>query len=683
MENNLNPTNIDAKEQMGCQGSKETYAVVKSPTGSDLSTKKKDGKSSSQDGTEVVNEPHRNGAVYNMMRGVQDTGLSTTNFWSNVNTLCERDPLVSTFVDRETKSTPLHIACSLIDYDDGVEDDTSKRSVVSVIRNLVSRFPDAVSLRDSSGFIPLHYVIAGPRTPSSGTNPAARWKMRSEALTLLIAADYDLSADYFSSNDTVFDDETGGCTPVYHALQALPDDFESPSQTVRYLSTILECNPRVVCLGNAADDDKPLSLLYRRFTRQFDLSEKFFPGDNSRPEVVQHRRRYKMAAGNTWKIIEKMLRPENTEDPWRIVHRAIQVETPPDLLRYIVETNSEELTQVDDHGNIPLHYAAKSKPPESTFPSFYTKYVIDELLYKFPEGASIPDGEGNFPLTLAVSSGKQWIGGGVKSLYDAYPDALKQINLEEHESLKRALELDQLTPEESQNDGSAGNAGVVPDEHHDAIMMIQQEHADVSEVVFAMWAHEEDAGVQMLGCIALARLAEASSDDNGLLRISLAAVAAIVNAMKAHPNEAVVQDKACLALKLLSSADGKREVSFVASGAVAAVVGAMQAHVGDPSVQIEACGALAGIVSYGGGDRATIVASVSGLTALLNALAAHPKVENVQLQGLRALQYITDHPEANLPELPRSQTEPLLLAAKESFPVSCSESADVLLSRLT
>jgi hypothetical protein len=91
--------------------------------------------------------------------------------------------------------------------------------------------------------------------------------------------------------------------------------------------------------------------------------------------------------------------------------------------------------------DLPLHYAAKSRPgsedTSASFPAFYSKYVIDELLYKYPKAASIQDSDGYFPLTLAVKSGKQWIGGGIKNMYDAYPDALDQINLNEHATLKR------------------------------------------------------------------------------------------------------------------------------------------------------------------------------------------------------------------------------------------------------
>lgn len=607
---------------------------------------------------------------------------NTAGVWPQIIQMCDRDPLCVSYRDPMTNSTPLHIACSMVDYDDQAKDETSLYSVASGIRALIKGAPEFLSSRDSMGNIPLHYVL-DPAVPP-GSNSQRRFHIRAAVLRFLVSADYDAAFDYLSRNDVKYmaDDDLGICNPLYYALYSIPDDFQSPAPTVGYISVVNEANQHMVSVSNMSDGDKPLALLYRRFTRQFDLSEKFFAGDNSRPEVVEHRRKYKIAASNTWKIIELLLRPESGEE-YRIVHRAIQVDCPPDLLRYIVETNAEELTKVDEAGNLPLHYAAKSKPharsTRESFPAFHTKYVVDELLYKFPEGAAIPDSEGRFPLTLAVDTGKQWVRGGVKSIYDAYPEALKQINMDSHPSLQKALSY---VEEDTATAIDDAKNGVVKDELHDAIMLVQKPTVDVSEVVSAMWAHEEDPGVQMMGCIAISRLA-AKASDMGVRKIALSAVAAVVNAMKAHPNEPAVQEKACNSLKLMATADGKREVSFVASGAIAAIVGAMQAHVGDPVVQQEACGALADIVFVGGADRATIVASVSGFTAIVNALAAHPGVKMVQKEGCRALQAITEYPYANLPELPRSQTEPLLQNAKEQFPADCAESADILMSRLS
>mmetsp|Transcript_22502 Transcript_22502/g.63769 ORF Transcript_22502/g.63769 Transcript_22502/m.63769 type:complete len:833 (-) Transcript_22502:38-2536(-) len=702
----------------------------------------------------------------------------------------QQEPSAASFCNPTTQSTPLHLACRLLDSE--VADQSTANAANSIestlfqiIRTLIAVDREALSRVDAGGHLPLHYAISpsthfgysdGSKNASSSSGRPSNeekkeeagpgnasldeqklqylfsWKQRAAVVRHLIDSDYATAQDYLSRSNVVYEssDASGPCTPLYRTLQVLPDDMDPHGPTVDYVHVVHHAYPYHAGMGNMSDGDKPLGLLYRRFTRQFDISEKFFAGDNSRPMVVEHRRKYKTAAGNTWKCIELLLTGPATNglaaasndggmmddgqslqqqhDPQSgIVHRAAQVETPPDLLRYIVETNAQDLTRVDGTGSLPLHYAAKnmigvktsSTSPRSgmqsprsnngdtanlraSFPPFYTKYVIDELLYKFPEAASMPDGNGQFPLSLAVEVGKPWIGGGIKSLYDAYPEALQQLDLQSHPTLRTALSMQDGNEEEMEGialetpkslaeaDAANDNAsdvpnGIVKDEDYDAIMLVQSQTVDISEVVMSMWAHEEDAGVQMLGCIAIARMANLCIKNNNLAGIQLLAltsVAAVVNAMKAHPNEMIVQEKACSALQSMSAADGYREISMVASGAVAAMIGAMQAHVGDASVQDHACEAVASIVEKGGPDRATVVASVSGVTAILNALAAHPASEGVQRAGCHALAALINCPGANLPDLPKSQTEPLVRQAQQQFPSSCGPFTTALLQRM-
>ena len=632
-------------------------------------------------------------------------------------------PETAAYQHVDTQQTPLHVAVRQL-----LDNHKNNESVVviqEVLPEILQAYPAAVGVADAHGNIPLHYAIAPEITTSSDcdttTQSAAAewWKSRTAVTKWLIAADKSIAQQYLQRNNVVFQGSgSSDCSvssPLYYAVQTIPDDTTAPPAqppTLEFLRALVKhChgsgsqNNTAGGNNNSDEYDKPLALLYRRFTRQFDLAEKFFAGDNSRASVVRHRTKYKTAAGNTWKIIELLLLSSSYNKlaafPTRTVHRAVSGETPPDLLRYIVETNAEDLTVADPEqsGNLPLHYAAMNVLSSSSsqcggcFPAFYSKYVIDELLYKYPEAAAQQNADGHYPLTLAVQAGKQWIGGGIKSLYDAYPEALQQIDLEQHDALKHALSMENDNSIEQDDDDefrkeektSENHEDIIRDEQHDAIMLVQQPRVHISEVVTSMWAHEEDAGVQMLGCVAITKLLSSNGgeDDNHTMRIALSAVPAVVNAMKAHPNEVIVQEKACHALWFMASADGKREISFVASGAVAAIIGAMQAHVSDANVQEEACAATARIIRYGGADRATIVASVSGLTAIVNALAAHPDAVQVQRHGICALRELTEYPRANLPELPRSQTEALLQTAKQKFPHECGESVNVLLSRLS
>lgn len=690
---------------MGCNSSKQQSAVAKSPSreapaspssAANNAPSSKAKAKTSKTPTVKGKSPDR---LYKLLLQAQEckTSEELLPFYEKATELLDtNDVSLAKFKHSSTKQTPLHLVGKIMDVD-------CSRQLLAILEKLLKLDTQALTIADSKGNIPLHYAVAPTEymlDPKQQRVPFS-WQARGILLSRFIQADPVTSEYYLKRNNVVFEaaDAVGGCSPLYRVLQTLGDDFNSASPSVAYVD-VIHRGARATELpgiGNSSDGDKPLSFLYRKFTRQFDISEKFFAGDNSRPEVVEHRQKYKTSAGNTWKLIEVLLRPvepEEQEKPWGIVHRAVQVETPPDLLRYIVETNAQDLTRVDADGNLPLHYAAANKPPKHVnpkahFPVFYNKYVVDELLYKFPEGATARDAKGRYPLTLAVQSNKQWIGGGIKSLYDAFPDALRQIDLDNHPTLRKALIEEASDDDDSKEEKTDAEIktteGVINDHQHDAIMLVQQDTVDVSEVVTSMWAHEEDPGVQMLGCVAIHKmLAKKQNQPQEVLRIALSAVASVVNAMKAHPNEVIVQETACRALRYLAPADGHREVSMVASGAVAAIVGAMQAHVGDSGVQKEACTSLSTIVEQGGADRATIVASVSGLTAIMNALSAHPKDFAVQQAGLKALISLTNHAkEANLPDLPRSQTEPILVSAQLNFPQECRQAIEILSRRMS
>jgi len=533
---------------------------------------------------------------------------------------------------------------------------------------------------------------------------------------------------------------------LYQLIESLPDDIEVPlGPTVDFVKVLVDKGgASAQSLSNEEgvdesvlmepEDDDVLALLYRRFVRQFDQSERFFEGDNSRDEVVRHRQNFKNAAVNTFNIIELLLRPINGEQSSEsdmLVHNAVRAGScPPDLLRYIVETNLDAVAEADSKGNLPLHYAAgydevnEQSPPRFKAPESYSKYVIDELLYAYPEGAGVENADRVLPIVLAIESGKKWIGGGIRSLHEAFPPGIEHARLEEKHPLMSAMSfqsqgveedesIDQSEFEELDNgdegegtiatgvDGSGARRRkrkqrrkINKDESHDAIMLVQRPDALVRDVVTTMWANEEDGGVQMLGCSALERAAiraaEAggSSDENpaeaasSVAPVAMPGVTAVVNAMKNHPNEPAVQEKACSALVAMAPADGLREVSFAASGAVSTVVSAMQAHVGDATVQREACRALRGIAARGGADRATTIASVSGFTALVNSMGAHPDDGGVQREACAALEALTGFEDAYLPEL-HEQTEALLRAAAERFPEECSDLTEVILARLS
>ena len=624
----------------------------------------------------------------------------------------------------------------------------------AVVSSIVSACPGSASARDRHGHVPLEGVLAGVLLNREEVTEKRKggeyYHFRAAACRLLLERDPAAFA---------FDGDT-----LYGVATALPDDFAEPTgptvEFVRVLVSLGGVSARTLArkggggggvAGEGGDgDDETLALLYRRFVRQFDQSERFFAGDNSRPEVVEHRGRFKNAAVNTFHVIEALLTPaerdgadeDGDDDDGRLlVRNAVRADScPPDLLRYIVETNLEGVAEADSRGNLPLHYAAgydrvASGPAgggeigpgaerRPALPEMHSKYVIDELLYAHPDGASAENGDGSLPIVLAIESGKKWIGGGIRSLHEAYPDGIAAANLGEEHPLATAMSFEsqqQRTDDGGDDDdtlvaaldsptggGEEGTVGagvdgaggrtrkrrlrrrICRDESHDAIMFVQRPASTARDVASVMWANEEDAGVAMLGCAALADRAAGASGAGGVASVALHGVTAAVNAMKNHPNEPAVQERACQALTAMGPADGTLEVSFAASGAVSTVVSAMQAHVSDATVQREACRALRAVASSGvdgGADRATVVASVSGLTALANTMASHPDDAGVQSEAVRALEALVvrrggpanggDDDGPRLPGLPE-QTEALLAAAAGRFPEECAGPAEAI-----
>ncbi|KAL7531850.1 hypothetical protein ACHAXR_004272 [Thalassiosira sp. AJA248-18] len=654
----------------------------------------------------------------------------TSSFWEEARQLCSSTPALASYIDPSTHGTPLHVACSLGSAH--VNTCSVSGAAILCMKTIIDACPEAVSHRDKHNHVPLEGVFSGMCTGKKtgknlNKNISESFYFRTETAKLLL----DLDPKSVLVRGRI----------MYQVIECLPDDFEAPlGPTVELVKLLVEkggssaskalSGVSITSESEAFEDldDDVLALLYRRFVRQFDESESFFQGDNSREEVVKHRQNFKNAAVNTFNVIELLLRQPHVEHHTQndlLVHNAVRAGScPPDLLRYVVETNLEAVAKTDSKGNLPLHYAAGYydanafsatasqtylAPPKFKAPESYSKYVIDELLYAYPEGAGATNADGVLPIVLAIESGKKWIGGGIRSLHEAYPLGIEQAQLGINHPLMNAMSFQSQEDESvdqsmadllvGHNDkegsiatGVDGGGGrrrkrrqrrkINKDESHDAIMFVQRPDAPVRDVVSTMWANEEDGGVQMLGCSALERAAtEAGSSEEAISSVALCGVTTVVNAMKNHPNEPAVQEKACSALTAMAPADGVREVSFAASGAISTVVSAMQAHVSDATVQKEACRALRSIAVKGGAERATVVASVSGFTALVNSMGAHPNDNGVQREACAAMEVLTSFCDAHLPGL-HEQTETLLQAAANNFPDDCLEPSDAICSRL-
>lgn len=501
------------------------------------------------------------------------------------------------------------------------------------------------------------------------------------------------------SNSSLTIGDSNKCL-LYQIVESLPDDFDTPSgSTVEVVKQVLESEGSDSNSFSETMDDEVLTLLYRRFVRQFEQSERSFDGDNSRAEIIQYRQGFKYAARNTFNIIEMIMTWQSLEkgdDESFLLHNTVQnISCSPDLLRFVIETNMEMVAQSDSNGNLPLHYAALVATKSSVSLS---KFFITELLYAYPAGAGMTNAVGDLPINLAIESRKDWIGTGMLSLYEAHPHGLERNVNEAFLFAMRGQYEDHIIPAELDNqvdqegcnsmgvDGGGGRYRkrkqrkmISKDECLQSMLAVQNPDATVRDIAFTMWANEEDEAVQILGCSALELAVTDGLSTEKIASIALLGVTAVVNAMRNHPNEPTVQGKACSAFIALSPAEGLREVSFAASGAITSIVTAMKTHLHDATIQEEACKALQSIIAAGGSESATVVACVGGFSSLVHALAAHPHDSFVQIEACLALELLTsfyDKYERH------EQIEQLLQAAAANYPDDCLESTNAICSNL-
>ena len=400
-----------------------------------------------------------------------------SQLWARVIKICDIDPNAAAYTEQESFQTPLHLACRILERSTpSASKDRLTASPADAIRVLIQCCAESVSKTDIDGYIPLHYIIPHSCRPNilyqqqpHQQNPQFNHIQNQViVLNLLISADYDSSMKYLSRSDVKFSSTDRACTPLYHAVSAIQDDFFQHScPTVDLISTIHLACPGMVSVKNKDNRDTPLTQLYRRFSRQLNLSEKCSLGSHSRKEVLEHQLRYKTSAINTWKIILNLLLPTDSveEKEWKgrkqqqrrrnasdlyVLHSAVKMNCPPDLIKYIIKTRPDEVSKTDENGHLPLHIAATTTPLNSSSDdneagNYQSKLIIEEILSAFPEGATRVNRDGKLPLQLAIESGKFWNRGGVKSLYEVFPEAMANAMVEEHTEIHKDDDFISLT----------------------------------------------------------------------------------------------------------------------------------------------------------------------------------------------------------------------------------------------
>merc|ERR1712224_813993 len=96
------------------------------------------------------------------------------------------------------------------------------------------------------------------------------------------------------------------------------------------------------------------------------------------------------------------------------------------FLCFAVRLFGDDIEQKDKNGNLPLHIACGSSLNNES-----SANSISLLLDAYPKGAKMCDGRGEFPLHLAVASGKIW-DEGVDKIFAANQRAINYRDRKQH-----------------------------------------------------------------------------------------------------------------------------------------------------------------------------------------------------------------------------------------------------------
>jgi hypothetical protein len=108
----------------------------------------------------------------------------------------------------------------------------------------------------------------------------------------------------------------------------------------------------------------------------------------------------------------------------KLLNAACSVRTPRDYFTKLLTRHLRQVSQPDDDGLYPLHYAVRNATSES---QAYTQYVLENILAVYPEAATIPDRQGRLPLHVAIAESiLTWHKGGLRELALSNTSALRE-----------------------------------------------------------------------------------------------------------------------------------------------------------------------------------------------------------------------------------------------------------------
>lgn len=296
-----------------------------------------------------------------------------------------------------------------------------------LVDHITSHRRDARQI-DSQGLMPLHWACSGGPPLEAieallRAYPRAAKKTDDEGSTALhFACYYGGSAPVVRAlleayPKAVYKKDKYGRTPLYHAV--------NKSSSLDVIKILVEANASMAIEPCVPPKSSRLNTASSHDSRPLHHRTPLFI---AWAVVSPHQSRRRRRTGRSWEKAALLLEAAYNESTsskvqhsFRMVRAAIKLDSflPPRAIYLAIERFPDELRQSDElDGRLPLAIAADSPSPRAP-------EIIKLLCEAHPQAARASDLNGQTPLAIAVSSGKQWHQG-VETIFQAAPDALNR-----------------------------------------------------------------------------------------------------------------------------------------------------------------------------------------------------------------------------------------------------------------
>jgi len=313
-----------------------------------------------------------------------------------------------------TGKTPLHLWCSDLRRTSrgvGFADD------VEVVRTILSARPEAATIPDADGWLPLHSACA---SGSAASVSIFRLLISAYPKSVLVRNKGGVTPLAMLWDRSALNDEDGRCILSVDAAR-----FHERAAEMERIAAAKAFN--------RGGDVRPLGNSAALWSKILLMARAAYHGS-----LDDHERNSGTQVDDSIETDTNSASQENVrrEGIFRPLHALAGIDCPASMVEFAIKVHARDpgaLDEPDRYGNLPLHVAA-SRRTESSIDygqsDFDRGRAIMMILKAYPHAVRVSNAAGRVPLNLAIESGATWVQGGIQQLFERAPEALEARDMQ-------------------------------------------------------------------------------------------------------------------------------------------------------------------------------------------------------------------------------------------------------------